>query len=231
MAVVSEIQAEGGNAAFLELDLSSLASVERAAKTYLDSGAPLDVLVNNAGVLGRRGTTKDGFELSFGTNHLGPFRLTLQLLPLLQKSPSPRVVNVASAVHHFAGRIDWDALRRPTKSLSAFPEYFVSKLCNILFTQELARGRKAPKIPSYSLHPGVVGSEIFRWIGPLKPVVKLFLLTVEEGAQTSLYCATSPNVASESGLYYDKCAPRAPSAAASDEALASELWDRCLEMS
>jgi retinol dehydrogenase-12 len=229
--VVAEITAEGGRASFLELDLGRLASVERAAKRYLDSGARLDVLVNNAGILGHRGLTADGFELTFGTNHLGPFLLTLLLLPLLRESPAPRVVNVTSNTHHLARNIDWDALRRPTRSLTAFPEYFVSKLCNILFTSELARGRGAPAVPCYSVHPGIVGSEIFRWIRwPLTSLVKLFLLTTEEGARTSLHCATSPDVAAETGLYYAGCKPRKPSALAEDDTLASKLWDTSAEM-
>lgn len=229
--VLDEIAAAGGRASFLHLDLGDLASVARAAKTYLDGGAPLDVLVNNAGLAGQRGLTKDGFELTFGTNHLGPFLFTLLLLPRIRTSTAPRIVNVASRAHYRAKGIDWAALREPTRTISGFPEYCVSKLCNILFTNELARGKAGEGVHSYSLHPGAVASDIYRRLPwPIEPLVKLFLISNEEGAKTSIHCAASPEVASDDGLYYDRCRPRTPSALARDEPLARTLWDLSEEM-
>ena len=224
--VLDEIAAARGSASFLHLDLGDLASVAAAAKSLLDSGARLDVLVNNAGIAGPRGLTRDGFELTWGTNHLGPFLFTLLLLPLLRKSAGARVVNVASRAHYRAKGIDWDALRRPTRSISGFPEYAVSKLCNVLFTKELARGKAGPGVHSYALHPGVVASDIYRRVPwPFESLMKLFMISNEEGAKTSLHCAASPEVAADDGLYYDKCQPRNPSKLAQDEGLAKTLWE------
>jgi retinol dehydrogenase-12 len=223
--VLDEIAGAGGKASFLQLDLGDLASTARAARSFLDSGSPLDVLVNNAGLAGTRGLTKDGFELIFGINHLGPFLLTVLLLPLLRKAPAARIVNVASRGHYRAKGIDWDALRRPSAHAYGFKEYCVSKLCNVLFTKELARGKAGPSVHSYALHPGGVASDIYRnlfW--PVGPLVKLFLISNDEGARTSLHCATSPEVASQDGLYYDECREKTPSKLAHDEALATKLW-------
>jgi retinol dehydrogenase-12 len=230
--VLDEIAKAGGRASFLQLDLGDLESVARAAKTYLDGGAALDVLVNNAGLVSKRGrTSKDGYELGFGTNHLGPFLLTTLLLPRIRSGSAPRIVNVASNAHFRAKGIDWDALRRPTQTISGFPEYCVSKLCNVLFTKELAREKAGPAVHSYALHPGVVASDLWRRIPwPLGALLPLFMVSNEEGARTSLHCATSPDVASDDGLYYDECRPRHPSRLAQDEALAKTLWDVSEEM-
>jgi NAD(P)-dependent dehydrogenase (short-subunit alcohol dehydrogenase family) len=192
--VLDEIAAAGGKASFLPLDLGDLASTARAAKAFLDSGARLDVLVNNAGIAGPRGLTKDGFEVTFGTNHVGPFLFTTLLLPRIREGAAPRIVNVASHAHYRVEAMDWDALRQPTRSISAFPEYGVSKLCNVLFTKELARGRAGAGVHSYSLHPGAVASDIWRRIPwPFSGLLKLFLISNEQGALTSLHCATSPD--------------------------------------
>jgi NAD(P)-dependent dehydrogenase (short-subunit alcohol dehydrogenase family) len=127
--------------------------------------------------------------------------------------------------------MDWDALRQPTRSISAFPEYGVSKLCNVLFTKELARGRAGAGVHSYSLHPGAVASDIWRRIPwPFSGLLKLFLISNEQGALTSLHCATSPDVAGDDGLYYAKCREKAPSKLSLDEDLAKKLWDVSEEM-
>lgn len=229
--VLDEIGAFGGKVSFLHLDLGDLAGTARAAKQFLDSGARLDVLVNNAGLAGQRGITKDGFELQFGTNHVGPFLFTVLLLPRIREGSAPRIVNVASQGHYRAKAIPWDLLRQSTPTISGFPEYCVSKLCNVLFTKELARGKAGAGVHSYSLHPGGVASDVWRRIPwPFTPLLKLFLLSNEEGALTSLHCATSPEVAGDDGLYYDVCKPRTPSKLALDEALAKELWERTEEM-
>jgi retinol dehydrogenase 12 len=206
----------------LPLDLASLASVRDCAAAFLARDEPLHVLVNNAGVGGQRGLTADGFELHFGVNHLGHFALTALLLERLTASgPGARVVSVASNAHYSAPGIDFGALRRRT-SFTGQREYAVSKLCNVLFIQELAR--RAGGVSAYAVHPGVVASDIWRrmpW--PARALLKRRLLTVEEGAVTPVYCATSPAVASESGLFYDKCAPRPASTVATPE-LGELLW-------
>ncbi|MEZ4307781.1 MAG: SDR family oxidoreductase [Polyangiaceae bacterium] len=229
--VLDEIARGGGKASFLQLDLGDLANVRASALRYLDSGAPLDVLVNNAGLAGQRGLTKDGFELTFGTNHLGPFLFTLLLLPLIQKGKEPRIVNVASRAHKRTDGIDWDALRKPTRTVSGFPEYAVSKLCNILFTREMAREKAGAGVHNYSLHPGAVATDIYRRLPwPITSILRLFLITEEEGAKTQIWCATSPEVASDNGLYYSECKVKEPTKLAQDDALAKRLWEVSEEM-
>ena len=224
-AAVSAIQEAAGSQAvwLLALNLASLASVRDCAAAYLATDEPLHVLVNNAGVGGQRGVTADGFELHFGVNHLGHFALTSLLLDRLKASgPGARVVTVSSDAHYGAHGIDFDALRRSTASFTGQREYAVSKLCNVLFTQELAR--RVTDVSAYALHPGVVASDIWRRVPqPARALIKRRMLSVTDGAVTSVYCATSPAVAAESGLFYDKCVPRPPSRVATPE-LAELLW-------
>jgi NAD(P)-dependent dehydrogenase (short-subunit alcohol dehydrogenase family) len=224
--VLQEIAAAGHAAELLPLDLADLSSVRTAAERLLARGEPIAVLVNNAGLAGAHGVTKDGFELTFGTNHLGPYLFTRLLLPLLERASGARVVNVASDAHYRAPGIDWDAVRKPTRATTAFPEYCVSKLANVLFGSELAR-RASPSVHTYSLHPGAVASDVWREVPwGLRHLAKLFMLSNEDGAKTSLYCATSDAVKDQTGRYYAKQREKAPSAVARSEPLARELWER-----
>jgi retinol dehydrogenase 12 len=209
----------------LPLDLASLDSARACAVAFLARDEPLHVLLNNAGVGGQRGLTADGFEMHFGVNHLGHFALTMGLFERLKASgPGARVVTVASDAHYSARGIDFDAVRRRTPSFTGQREYAVSKLCNVLFTQEFARRFAGVGVSSYALHPGVVASDIWRRVPwPARELIKRRMLTVEEGAVTSVYCATSDAVAADSGLFYDKCAVRAPSRVATPE-LGELLW-------
>jgi retinol dehydrogenase 12 len=222
------ISASTGNDAvwFLPLDLADLDSVRACAAAFLARDEPLHVLVNNAGVAGQRGLTRQGFELMFGVNHLGHFTLTQALLGRLTESGPARVVTVASDAHYSAPGIDFEAVRRRTRGITGLREYAVSKLANVLFSAELARRTTGTGVTAYALHPGVVASDIWRRVPwPVRPLVTRRMLPVDEGAATSLYCATSAEVAQDSGLFYDKCAPRAPSKVATGE-LAAELWKR-----
>ena len=219
----------GDSVWFLPLDLADLDSVRACAAAFLARDEPLHVLVNNAGVGGARGLTRQGFELTFGINHLGHFALTRLLLERLTASAPARVVTVSSDSHYAARGIDFEALRRRTRGLTGMREYAVSKLCNVLFTQELARRTAGTGVTTYALHPGVVASDIWRRVPwPVRPIITRRMLSVEDGAATSLYCATAPEVAGDSGLFYDKCAQRAPSAVATPE-LAGELWKHSQE--
>jgi retinol dehydrogenase 12 len=223
------IQRDSGNSSveFLELDLASLASVRRAAKALLARVIDEEGQGHIAGVAGQRGFTEGGFELHFGVNHLGHFLLTELLLDRIKASTPARIVNVSSKAHYNARGIDFEAVRRPTKSITGLPEYGVSKLSNVLFTAELARRLEGTGITTYALHPGVVASDAWRRIPwPIRPLVTWGMVSNEEGTKTSLYCATSPEVAGESGLYYDSCRRKEPNPIAKDTALARELWER-----
>jgi retinol dehydrogenase 12 len=224
-AAVAAIVAQTGNqdVSFLGLDLADLASVRAAAQAFLAAGEPLHVLINNAGVAGQRGLTKDGFELMFGVNHLGHFAFTMALLDCLTASKA-RIVNVASNAHYQAKGVDFELVRRRTRAITGTPEYAVSKLCNVLFTQELARRLEGTGVTAYGLHPGVVASDIWRRVPwPVRPLLTWRMLTVDQGAQTTLYCATSPEVAQASGRYYDVSREREPSPVATAE-LGERLW-------
>lgn len=209
---------------FHELDLGSL-SAARASAAALAAGPSIDLLVNNAGLAGSRGMTADGFELAFGTNHMGTFAFTLGLLDRL--SDGGRIVIVASRAHYRARGIPFDNLLASTASATGLDEYGVSKLANVLFAAELAKRVAARNIIVSSLHPGVVASDIWRSIPwPFRDLMKLFMISNDEGARTSLYCATSPDLNGKSGLYWDSCREKRPSRAAQDGALAAELWLR-----
>jgi retinol dehydrogenase-12 len=230
--VVEAIRRSTGNAKveFLHVDLSDLGSVRSAAAAFLSRDLPLHVLVNNAGLAGVRGLTPDGFEVTWGTNHLGPFLLTLLLLERLEESAPSRIVNVSSRAHHRARSIDWDAQRRPAASRGGLDEYAVSKLANVLFTKELARRLDGSGVTAYALHPGVAATDIWRELPwGIRHLAKLFMISAEEGARTTLHCATAPLTELLSGAYYDSCNPVRPGRAACDPALAAELWRRSLE--
>jgi retinol dehydrogenase-12 len=230
LPVIDEIIAQTGNSAleFLSLDLGDLASVRACANEFLRTGASLHGLINNAGLAGQRGLTRSGFELAFGTNYVGPFLLTGLLLERLRESAPARIVNVSSIGHYRARGIDYGAVQRRTQSVTGLPEYAVSKLGNVLHAQELARRLAGDGITTYSLHPGAIASDVWRRVPwPLRPLIKRGMQSPAEGARTSLYCATSPEVAGESGHYYDDCRRKEPSAIATPE-LAAELWARSI---
>jgi len=222
--VIDALRAAGARPHFLPLDLSSLASVRECAQSFLALDVPLHVLINNAGMAGSRGLTRDGFERAFGINHLGPFLLTELLLERLASSAPSRIVNVSSKAHYRVRAIDWAALREPTRTRSAFPEYGVSKLCNVLHARELAERLRGRGVSTYALHPGVIASDVWRHVPwGVRQLMLLFMRSNEEGAATSIHCATSLAAAKETGLYYDECAPKDPSALALDPSLAREL--------
>jgi dehydrogenase/reductase SDR family protein 13 len=213
---------------FLLVDVSSLASVRRAAESFLASGRALDVLVNNAGVAGTHALSADGFDMTYATNHIGPFLLTNLLLPALRRAPQGRIVNVSSVGHMTVKRIDWSLLeRRTAPHRSRFADYAVTKLMNVLHAKELARRLAGTPVTTYAPHPGGVASNIWRAVPqPFQWLLKLFLDSNEEGARTQLWCATAPELASQTGRYYVKCHEAPCNPLAEDEALARELWTR-----
>jgi retinol dehydrogenase-12 len=222
---IAERSAGMARAEFIALDLGDLASVRRCAQAFIARDLPLHLLVNNAGLAGRKGFTPSGFELAFGVCHVGHFLLTQLLLDRLKQAAPSRVVVVASRAHRHARGIDFDAVRQPSRSAGGLMDYSVAKLANILFAAELGRRLAGTGVTTYALHPGVVATGIWRVLPrPLDALVKLFMIDSEEGAKTTLYCATSDAVAQQTGLYYVKSAVARPTPVAQDAALAQALW-------
>ena len=229
LAAAGELQRETNNPLIevLPLDLASFGSIRLAAGTLLRKERPLHVLINNAGVAGHRGQTEDGFEIQFGVNHLGHFLLTALLWPRLAASAPARVVTVSSKAHYDAKEIRWDRLTEPTRTRMGLKEYQVSKLANVLFSAELARRSAQPEVRTYSLHPGVVASDIWRRVPwPIRPLMTRAMISNEDGAKTSLHCATAASVTRDTGLYYSHCEAKDPSSLAQDASLASTLWSK-----
>ena len=155
--------------------------------------------------------TSSGFEIAFGTNHVGPFLLTSLLLDRLRESAPARVVTVASGAHYGATGIDFEAVRKPTRTITGMREYSVSKLANVLHAQELGRRLEGTGVTTYALHPGVIASDIWRKVPrPDAAGDEAANGLASERSETSVYCATSPELADQTGRYYDECAPRQP---------------------
>jgi retinol dehydrogenase-12 len=221
-------QHRSADATFLPLDLADLDSVRRAADSFLASGRPIDALVNNAGVAGTKALSPQGFDLTYATNHIGPFLLTELLLPAVRRAPQGRIVNVSSIAHLQVKGIDWSVLEhRTVPKRSGFRDYAVTKLMNVLHAKELGRRLAGTGVTTYAVHPGGVRSNIWRPVPqPFRWLLLLFLVSNEEGARTQLRCATDPGLGSETGRYYDKSREAPCNPLANDEALAKELWAR-----
>jgi retinol dehydrogenase 12 len=213
-----------GGAELVLADLYSLAEVRRAGAEIRDRFGKIDVLVNNAGLIhAKRELTVDGFERSFALNHLAPFLLTYELRDAI----TWRIVTVSSMGHRFA-RFDWDDLPYMTKWISETMVYGTSKLCNIWFARECAQRMRARGVTSNSLHPGAVasnfgasGSWVYRFG---TQIAKPFLLTPAQGARTSIYLASSPDVEGVTGEYFDKCRIATPTKRARNDDDARKLW-------
>jgi NAD(P)-dependent dehydrogenase (short-subunit alcohol dehydrogenase family) len=195
------------------------------------AGNRLDVLVNNAGlVMSRRTETADGFETTFGVNHLGHFHLTNLLLDRLRASAPSRVVVLASDAHKFAfGGLQFDDLQTH-RHYRGFLVYSRSKLANVLFTRELARRMQGTGVTVNAVHPGYVDSRFgkdgdTRLDSLMGLGARLFAISPEQGARTSIYLASSPDVEGATGLYWYKCTPAKMSKHARDDDAARRLWD------
>ncbi|KAK9904189.1 hypothetical protein WJX75_006317 [Coccomyxa subellipsoidea] len=230
----------GAKVEAVPLDLADLSSIRSFASKALDGGRPLDVLINNAGVMATPELqTKDGFELQLGTNHLGHFLLTTMLLPLLTDPSRPsRIVNVSSSAHMF-GRINFEDLQS-RRNYQPWVAYGQSKLANLLFTYELARRLPLDaNVTVNALHPGVVQTELQRylvpdpvpwWQVPLLKAASVFLKTPKQGAATSIYLASSPEVEGVSSKYWVDCKPKASNKASYDTDVARKLWEVSQEL-
>ena len=209
-------------------DLSSIPEMKRVAAEIAAAEPRIDVLINNAGVLlNSRQVTRDGLEVTFATNHMSYFVVTLALADRLLATTGARVVNTASNAH-VGARLDFDDLQSAT-SYSGFPAYRRSKLCNILFTRELARRWRDAGVTANCLHPGFVatrfGDRSGGVFGVMVRAAKLFAISPEKGAETIVYLASSPEVSSVTGEYFYQCRPTAPTREAQDEDSARRLWE------
>ncbi|XP_024138416.1 retinol dehydrogenase 12 [Oryzias melastigma] len=221
-----------GNVVVKKLDLASLESVRQLSKEVLASEERLDILINNAGIMScPQWKTEDGFEMQFGVNHLGHFLLTNSLLDLLKKSTPSRIVNVSSLAHE-KGKIYFDDINLE-KDYHPWKSYRQSKLANVLFTRELAKRLQGTGVTTYSLHPGVIKTELGRhfmptislWKRVLFKPFSFFIKSASQGAQTTIYCAVEEKLQNESGLYYSDCAPKTAAPQALDDEAAKRLWD------
>ena len=235
-AAVQRIIAATDNPAveYLLADLSSQREVRRVAAEAMELAPHLDVLLNNAGAIFLSGgRSADGIEMTFALNHLSYFLLTGLLLEHLRKAPRARIVNVSSCAHESPGKFRLEDLPDPSSN-RGYPAYKRSKLCNILFTYELARRLEGENITANALHPGLVGTNIARNNGLLGRVVNFFIgvrgVSPDKGAETPVHLAASPEVEGVTGKYFVDCRP-VPSAGISyDAELAARLWDMSVSL-
>ncbi|XP_049862839.1 retinol dehydrogenase 14-like isoform X3 [Schistocerca gregaria] len=222
------IRTTGNKNVILHLvDLSSLASVRKFAENIKKSENCLDILVNNAGVVGLPPKfTKDNLLIGMHVNHFGPFLLTLLLLDLLKKSAPSRIVMVSSVAHIYA-KLSVDTINE--KDDNGLRVYANSKLCNILFANELSHRLMGTGVTVNSLHPGIVKTDIFRRLPRFIMLTINYLFgqfgkTAYEGAQTSIYLAVSEDVEGVTGKYFADCKEAQTSSSAQDEELARKIW-------
>ena len=213
---------------YLVADLSVQSEVRRLAQEVKTATNRLDVLVNNAGLIRtKREVTVDGLEMTFALNHLAYFLLTNLLLDTLKASAPVRIVSVSSTAHKGI-KINFDDLQGE-KKYSGWRAYQQSKLANILFTRELSRRLEGTGVTANALHPGYVRTQIFRvdgfagWL--LRRAAELLAISPEEGAKTTIYLASSPEVKGQTGLYFVRQKRRASSPESLDDATARKLWD------
>lgn len=219
--------AAGREPKVLQADFASQVSIRRLAEEVKGRTDRLHVLLNNAGAVNsERRLSQDGLELTFAVNHLGYFLLTKLLLDLLARSAPARVVSVASAAHR-RGRMEWDDLQGE-RAYDGWKAYGQSKLANILFTRELARRLRGSGVTANCAHPGVVATGFGRnhrgWLGVAVRLAAPFLLGPEQGADTPVWLASAPEVASVSGQYFARRRPARDTAEARDPEAARRLW-------
>jgi len=212
-------------------DLTRLAEMKRVAAQIADQEPQIDVLINNAGALfSTRRLTEDGLECTFALNHMAYFVVTEGLRERLSATKSARVINTASNAHQGA-TLDFDDLQS-AKSFAALKAYGRSKLCNILFTRELARRLHGTGVTANCLHPGFVATRFAdqsgRLLSRLVWLAKFFAISPAKGAETIVYLASSPEVAETTGQYFYNCRPATPSPSAQDDRSALLLW-QCSE--
>ena len=233
-AVAEAIKVETGNPIeFIAADLSTLAGIMQVAAAFKQRHTRLQVLVNNAGAMFfKRQVTADGYEMTFALNHLNYFLLTNLLLDVLKAGAPARIVNVSSHAHESA-TIEFDNLQSE-KHFTAMQAYGQSKLANVLFTYELARRLEGTGITVNAVHPGFIFTGFARNNGFLFDIgmrlVGLFIRKPDQGAQTSIFLASSPEVEGLSGKYFVDCKAVDSSPVSHDQAVAEKLWQVSMEL-
>jgi len=232
---MSEIKAARDHARveLLLADFARLDSVRALAEEFLAKHDSLHVLINNAGEVNvTRAVTVDGFEATFQVDYLSHFLLTNLLVEVLKKSAPSRIINVSSA-SHYGGHLNFDNLQME-KGYGVMKAYSQAKLAQVLFTYELSRRLEGTGVTVNSLHPGTVATNIWKnSMGPLSfvgNVSRLFLPGPEKGADTPVYLASSPEVESVTGKYYDHRLEKQSSVESRDQAMAKKLWDESEKM-
>lgn len=212
------------NLDFRHCNLASLDSIREFSAGFLKDYDRLNLLINNAGIWeNKRNESEDIIERNFAVNHLAPFLLTLNLLDVLKNSAPARIVNVSSEAHR-QGKMNFNDLEYK-KNFSGFGSYAQSKLANILFTKKLSQKLKGTGVTVNCLHPGVVSTNLFNKMPEvLLSIFKMFMVSPEKGAQTSIYLATSPEVEGVSGEYFSKSKIKKPASQALRQDTADQLW-------
>ncbi len=230
-----ELISETGNQAIfvVRCDLTDLQSVRDAADELKAKLFNINILINNAGgAFPERQLSKDGFEMTFALNHLGHFLLTESLMPLLQKGHA-RIINISSEGHKSA-KPDFDDLQME-KSYTGLKAYGITKLYNIYFTKSLAEKYRQTGITAYALHPGVVNTNIWKEAkGFLRTIIwllKPFMISPQQGAETTIYVATQPKLEQKSGLYFKKCKVAKTAPNADNAAARNRLWELSVKLS
>ncbi|XP_048472491.1 retinol dehydrogenase 12-like isoform X2 [Rhincodon typus] len=229
-AAAKEITEETGNGYIVvkKLDLADTKSIREFAKQINEEYQHLNILINNAGVMMcPYSKTVDGFELQFGINHLGHFLLTFLLIDLVKQSTPSRIINVSSTAHTM-GSINFDDLNSE-KSYNSVKAYAQSKLANIMFTRELARKLEGTGVSVFTLHPGVVRTELARHLNPVVrcglAMLRPFTKSPSHGAETTIFCAVAEGLEEETGQYFKDCKRATCSQSAYDDEKAKKLWE------
>lgn len=233
-AALDEIKRRSGSERVdvMALDLADFASIRSFAHDFLAGHDRLDVLLENAGLVqSQRSTTAQGFETTFGVNHIGHFLLTDLLLDRLKASAPSRVVIVASGAHRSArGGLDFDDLQTERHKYHGMQVYSRTKLANVYFARELARRLAGTGVTANALHPGFVASNFARegdtgFMSAGIRIARPFAISAPKGALTSIYLASSPEVEGVTGQYFSKCKPASTSKTAQDDDAGRRLWE------
>uniref|UniRef100_A0A3P8SQJ2 Retinol dehydrogenase 12, like n=1 Tax=Amphiprion percula TaxID=161767 RepID=A0A3P8SQJ2_AMPPE len=233
-ALTEIIETSGNdNVKCMKLDLSDTKSIREFAEAFNRDEPKLNILINNAGVMVcPYGKTADGFETQIGVNHFGHFLLTHMLLDLIKRSAPARIITVSSMAHSW-GSINLEDINSE-KSYDKSKAYSQSKLANVLFSRSLAKRLEGTDVTTYSLHPGVVQTDLWRHLtGPQQFIMKIakpFTKNSVQGAQTTIYCAVEPSLANETGHYYSDCTRTSCSSAGKDDDVAQKLWELSCRM-